>query len=269
MAGKWSGSIVEFLDQGRFQAGLVVREQDRHLAIVDAAGHERLVSRDLIMQHYPERRPAREEARAAISALQEERAALAAELDLNLLWEVAQEQGRSFSASELAELFFGRRSTTGTSVMLEALINDRFFFVRRHLEFLPRPADQVERLRVQQDRIRGRSEGARRMQSMIRDILSGAAPAPSDETLALSEEVAKYLRNPFTRSRELTQVLAAAAPDVDPAEASFEILERLGAKPDAPRFAFIGGLHPRFSEAAETEAASSRVAPRPRIEADA
>jgi exoribonuclease-2 len=266
-AAKCSGSIVEFLDQGRFQAGLVVREQDRHLAIVDAAGQERLVSRDLIMQHYPERRPAREEARAAICALEEERAALAAELDLNLLWEVAQEQGRSFSAGELAELFFGRRSPTGTSVMLEALINDRLFFVRRHLEFLPRPADQVERLRVQQDRIRGRSESARRMQSMIRDILSGAAPPPSDETAALAEEVAKYLRNPFTRSRDLTQVLAAAAPDVDPAEASFEILERLGAKPDAPRFAFIAGLHPRFSEAAETEAAATRVAPRPRIEA--
>jgi exoribonuclease II len=264
---KWSGSIVEFLEQGRFQAGLVVREQDRHLAIVDAAGQERLVSRDLIMQHYPERRPARDEARAAICALQQERAALAGELDLNLLWEVAQEQGRSFSAGELAELFFGRRSTTDTSVMLEALINDRLFFVRRHLEFLPRPADQVERLRVQQDRIRGRSESARRMQSMIRDILSGAAPAPSDETAALSEEVAKYLRNPFTRSRELTQVLAAAAPDVDPAEASFEILERLGAKPDAPRFAFIAGLHPRFSEAAETEAASTGAAARPRLEA--
>src|SRR5499427_8330667 len=259
-AGKWSGSIVEFLDQGRFQAGLVVRDQDRHLAILDAAGQERLVSRDLIMQHHPERRPGREEAGAAISALQAERATLAGELDLNLLWEVAQEQGRSFSAGELAELFFGRRSPTGTSVMLEALINDRLFFVRRHLELLPRPADQVERLRVQQDRIRGRSESARRMQSMIRDILSGAAPAPSEETAALSEEVAKYLRNPFTRSRELTQVLAAAAPDVDPAEASFEILERLDARPDAPRFACIAGLHPRFSEAAENEAASTCVA---------
>ncbi len=65
--------------------------------------------------------------------------------------------------------------------------------------------------------------------------------------------------NPFTRSRELTQMLAEAAPDVDPAEAAFEIVERLGARPSVPRFAFIAGLKPEFSEAAMREA--ENVAP--------
>jgi len=60
--------------------------------------------------------------------------------------------------------------------------------------------------------------------------------------------------NPFTRSRELTQMLAVAAPDVDPAEAAFEIAERLGARPSVPRFAFIAGLKAEFSEGAMREA---------------
>ena len=265
-AGKWTGSIVEYLERGKFEAGLVIREQDRHVGVVDSTGQERLISRDLVMLHHPQLRPARADAPAAISALRVERAALEKELDLNLLWEVAQEQGRSFSAAELAELFFGRRSTTGTSVMLEALMNDRLFFMRRHMEFVPRPPEQVDRLRVQQDRIRSRSEGARHTQAMIRDILSGAAAPDSAETAALAEELARYLRNPFTRSRELTQILNAAAPDVDPAEASFEILERIGAKPDAPRFAFIAGLRSHFSETALAEAAS--VAPAARTPMD-
>jgi len=264
---KWSGSLVEYLDRGQFRAGLVVREQDRHVAIVDAAGQEHLVSRDLVMLQHPERRPARDQASAAIAAFQSERAELADELDLNLLWEVAQEQGRGFSAAELAELFFGTRSAVATSVMLEALINDRLFFVRRHMEFVPRSPEQVERLRLQQDRIRGRSEGARRTQSMVRDILSGAVPPPSPETAALADELAKYLRNPSTRSRDLTQILTAAAPDLDPAETCFETLERLGAKPDAPRFAFIAGLPTRFSDAALAEAAAAVAAPRPFIDA--
>src|SRR5438874_9951068 len=102
---KSTGSIVEYLDQGQFRAGLVVREQDRHLTVVDGAGRERLIARDLVMQQHGDRRPAREQAPAAIIALEAERGALAAELDLSLLWEVAQEQGRSFSAAELAELF--------------------------------------------------------------------------------------------------------------------------------------------------------------------
>jgi len=264
--GKWSGSIVEYLDRGRFEAGFVVREQERHIAIIDGAGQERLISRDLVMLQHPQLRPARDAVPAAIAALQSERAGLAGELDLNLLWEVAQEQRRSFSAAELAELFFGKRSVVGASVMLEALINDRLFFIRRHMEFVPRPADQVERLRIQQERIRSRSDEARRAQAMIREILSGATPPPSAETSALAEELARYLRNPFTRSRELTQILIAAAPDVDPAEASFEVLERLGAKPDAPRFAFIAGLRSQFDEAAMREAAATVTVVRPLVD---
>src|SRR5208282_3030743 len=263
---KWLGSIVEYLDQGQFRAGLVIREQDRHVAVVEASGRERLVSRDLVMMRHPERRPAREDASAAIAALESERADLAKELDLNLLWEVAQEQGRSFTAPELADLFFGRRSTVAASVMLEALFNDRMFFIRRHMEFVPRPPEQVDRLRLQQDRIRSRSDGARRTQAIIREILNGSAPPSAQETAALADELSKYLRNPFARNRELTQVLAAAAPEVDPAEAAFEILERLGAKPDVPRFAFVAGLRTQFSDAAIAETATAVCTPRPLVD---
>ena len=200
-----------------------------------------------------------------LTELQSQREALSTELDLGLLWEVAQEQGRGFSAAELAELFFGQRSTVASSVMLEALLNDRLFFVRRHLEFIPRPRDQVERLRLQQDRIKGRSEGARRTQTLVREILNGGVSTPSAETAALAAELTQYLRNPFTRSRELTQILAAAAPDIDPAEVSFELLDRLGAKPDLPRFAFIAGLHTEFSAAALEEAGKVSSIPRPAL----
>src|SRR5208282_4650859 len=104
----------------------------------------------------------REDAADALAGLDRARADLAAELDLQLLWEVAQEQGRSFSAAELAELFFGRRSNAAASVMLEALLNDRIYFVRRHMDFVPRTPDQVERLRMQNDRIRARSDDYRK-----------------------------------------------------------------------------------------------------------
>jgi exoribonuclease-2 len=265
--GKWSGSIVEYFDRGRFHAGLVIREHDRHVAILDPNGQERLIARNLVMVQHPERRPARDQAAAALATLEAERAALAKELDLNLLWEVTQEQGRSFSASELAELFFGTRAATATSVMLEALLNDRLFFVRRHLEFVARPAEQVERLRLQQDRIRGRSEGTRRAQALLRSALSGATPPRSPESAALAGELSDYLRNPLTRTRELTRLLTSVAPEVDPAEAAFEILEHLGAPPAAPRFALIGGLPSEFSEATRAEAAAIVPAARALAEA--
>jgi exoribonuclease II len=259
---KFTGTIIEYLDQGRLKAALVTREQERHLAVIDSAGHERLVPRDLVLMRHPDRRADRENVAEVLAELEHERAELAAELDLELLWQVAQEQSRSFSAVELADLFFGRKSNAAASVMLEALLNDRTYFVRRHMDFLPRTPDQVERLRIQNDRIRARSNDYRKIQKHLRDVLNGAEKPPADEAAALVEELSRYLKNPFTRSRDMTQMLTQAAPDVDPAEAAFEILERLGARLRVPRFAFIAGLKDEFSDAVMKEASEAVPGPR-------
>ncbi|MGH7923127.1 MAG: ribonuclease catalytic domain-containing protein, partial [Candidatus Binatus sp.] len=142
------------------------------------------------------------------------------------------------------------------------LLNDRTYFVRRHMDFVPRTPEQVERLRMQNDRIRARSDDYRKIQKNLRDVLNGAAIPPAAEAAALVEELTRYLKNPFTRSRDMTQMLAHAAPEVDPAEAAFEILERLGARPAVPRFAFIAGLKDEFSDAVMKDAAEAVPGPR-------
>ncbi len=264
---KYAGTLVGYLDQGELRAGFVIREQERHLAIIDAEGRERLVARDLVLVRHSDRRADRTTAAQAIAELEAERARLNAELDLELLWQVVHEQGRSFSAAELAELFFGRRSSAAESVMLEGLLNDRVYFVRRHMDFSAREPGAVEQLRIQQDRIRARSEDYRRTQKLIREVLDGGgAPALSVEAAALADELRRYLANPYSRSRDLTQMLMQAAPEVDPAEAAFEMLDRMGARPEGPRFALIAGLRREFPEAAVREAES--VVPGPRASCD-
>jgi exoribonuclease-2 len=263
---RYAGTIVEYLDEGRFRAAFAVRDQERHVAVLDSAGRERIVARDLVMFAHRDRRPTREAAPDAIAALEAERSELARELDLNLLWEIVQEQGRSFTASELADLFFGRRSTVCDSVMLEALIADRLYFTRRHMDFTPRETAQVERLRVQQERIRARSHDYRRTQAALRAALEGGTRPEAPLAAQIVEDLHKYLKNPSTRSRELTQMLESVAPEVDPAEAAFEILQQLGATPAAPRFAMIAGLRTGSSEAARVEAAAATPPPRPRAD---
>lgn len=245
--------IVEFLDGMRLHAGLALREQGANVMVADANGRERPISRELVLVRHPECRATRETMAAVLGALDQERTRLASELDLNLLWEVVREQERGYTAEELAELFFGRRSATGTAVMLEALLADRLFFVRRHLEFIARSAEQVDRLRVQYDKIRLRSESGRRTRSMIREILE-AGIVPDAEAAPLVAELTNYLQNPFTRSRELTTTLADAVADITPAETAYEILERLGTPPPGARFALIGGVRTAFNEATLAEA---------------
>ena len=253
---KLPGTLIEYLDQGRFRPAWVFREQERHLAVLDGQGHERLIPRDLVMAHHPDRRVPRESAGEAIETLAGERVELAREVDLNLLWEVVQEQGRSFTAPDLAELFFGRRSHLAASVLLEALLDDRVYFVRRHLEFAARTPEQVERLRVQQDRVRSKSDDYRRTQQLLRDIINHSAAPTPEESAALIDQLTLYLKNPFTRNRELTQMLESAGPEVDPAEVAFEVLDRLGNRPAVPRFAFIAGLRTTFDDQARAEVAT-------------
>jgi exoribonuclease II len=251
---KYLGSLIEFLDDGRLKPGLVLREQANHLTVLDAGGRERSIARDLIMLRYPDRKVTRDNLAATVAEIEAERTQLTHDLDLGLLWEVVREQGRSFTAEELAELFFGRRSASTTAVMLEALFNDRLFFVRRHLEFVARSSETVERLRIQYDRVRLRSESSRNTRNLIRGILEdGLVPAP-DEAAPLVVELRRYLDNPFTRNRDLTAMIEAAVADITPAEAAYEILERLGATPPGPRFVTIGGVRTGFSEAAIAEA---------------
>ena len=147
--------------------------------------------------------------------------------------------------------------------MLEALLNDRLYFTRRHMEFQARTPEQVERLRVQSEKIRMRSDEFREMQRVIRQILHGASDASAEESAPLIAKLKPYIENPFTRSRDLTAMLEQAAPDIEPVEAAFEILDRLGETPKLPRFATIAGLKPDFSEAVAAEAAHAAAPERP------
>jgi len=246
--------LVEFLDQGKLRPGLIVREQGERLALLQPDGREKLIHRDLVLLRHSDR-AAVEPATlaAAVAELEQERTRLSAELDLKLLWEVVREQGRGFSAEELAELFFGRRAPIATSVVLEALLNDRLYFTRRHLEFSAESAERVERLRVQHERLRLKSESSRKTLSLLRAALSQEA-ITAEEAKPLAVQLCAYLENPHTRSSELTAQLTQTAPDLNPAEAAYEILERLGQAPAQPRFAAVGALPSGFAETVLNEA---------------
>jgi exoribonuclease II len=254
MPEKFAGMLVEYLDDGRLRPALVVRELGNQVVVVDGNGRERSFSRELVLINYPDRRPPREALAEALAKLEQERAQLAAELDLNLLWEVVREHERSYSAEELAELFFGRRSQVAVAIMLDALLADRLYFVRRHLNFVARSAEQVERLRTQYERIRLRSESGRRFSQLLQSVLHHRQLPDDEEAAPLIGELKRYLENPFTRSRDLTLMLETALGDVTPAEAAYEILQRLGAAPPGPRFAVIGGVRSTFSQATLDEA---------------
>jgi len=263
---KYTGMLVEYLDDGRLRAALATREQGDHVVVADASGNERHVSRELILVRHPDRRASRENLKESLAALNLERERLGGEVDLNLLWEIVHDDERGYTAAALAEIFFGRSAPVEVAVMLEALLGDRLYFVRRHMEFVARDADQVERLRTQYEKIRLRSEGGQQTRRLLGGILDGGPLPRREEVAPLIAELTRYLENPFARNRETAALLEAVAGDLAPAEAAYEILERLNARPPGSRFALIGGLRTNFSEAAQHEALSPNPPPRPPAE---
>jgi exoribonuclease-2 len=259
VAEKSSGILVEYLANGRLYAGAAMREQGDKVVVMDASGNEQKISRDLILVRYADRPVTRENIGVALSALKAEHESLGHELDLNLLWEIVRDDDQGHSAAELAETFFGRVSSVETAVMLDALLNDRLYFVRRHMEFVPRDPEQVERLRTQYERIHLRSESGRNTRRILSTILEGG-PIPAREELgSIPDELTRFLENPFARSRETAALLEAIAGELTVGEAAYEILERIGNPPPGPRYALIGGLRMKFSEAVLNEV--SAVAP--------
>lgn len=256
---KPAGMIIEYLDDGRMRAALATREYANQVVVADASGNERKISRDLVMVRYTDRHPSRERLRESLTQLGEERQRLSTELDLHLLWEIVREHQRGYSASALAEIFFGRSTPLEHAVMLDALLGDRLYFVRRHMEFVARDEAQVERLRTQYDKIKLRSESGKQSRRLLAGILADG-PLPSrEEVSSLIVDLTRFLENPFTRNRDISSLLEAVAGELTPAEAAYEILVRLGARPPGPRFALIGGLRTNFSAEAQLEA--SNLAP--------
>jgi exoribonuclease-2 len=252
--GKPAGTIVEYLDDGKLRAAIALREFGDQVVVADALGAERRISRDLVLVRHPDRPATTQEGRERLATLKTERERLAGDLDLNLLWEIAREDPSARSATALAQIFFGHASAVEVAVMLESLLNDRLYFVRRHLDFVPRSSEQVERLRTQAQRTHLRSEGGRQKRRLLTGLLEGGSlPAP-DESARLIEELTRYLENPFTRNRDTAATLEAIAGELMPAEAAYEILTRLGAAPAGPRYALIGGLRTRFNVASLDEA---------------
>ena len=107
---KYSGSLVEYLDRGGLHPGFVVREQGDKLVIRDRGGNERIIARELLMlRHSGPHAEGDGDPVARMAALEEEKAALRAELDLTLLWEGGAGTGPRVQRRGFAELFFGRR----------------------------------------------------------------------------------------------------------------------------------------------------------------
>ena len=152
-----SGTLVEYIDGGKFLCGLVLRAVDKKLHLVNQNGREVNLPDSRIvlashLRHNPE--SGREKQLAILKQAAERRTALVPTINLDELWEIAaEEQQPDFSVEFLAELHFGEPADDDqTAAFLRAVFADPLFFKYRNGAIVVQTPEQVEQLQAQREK---------------------------------------------------------------------------------------------------------------------
>jgi len=200
--------IVELL-QGDDVAWATLEEESRRgLRLRTPQGRQLRVAPDKILfQHEGE----------SVEAVRQSRDALAAEVDVPLLWEAAIEEGgaQEMAPRALADLYFADDGPLHSSAVFAALTRDRLHFRRRGHRFAPRSPEGLEQLRQQH-----RAEEARRAElEAIRAALASRSIGAD-----LADRLERWLRG--HTDRPLQEVLEET--HRDPARHVFRLLRDAG-----------------------------------------
>ncbi len=149
------GSLIEFIDDGKFVCGLVTENSGKRLRLLGQNGRDinlppsRIITVSKTTHSLGQ---GRDHLIALLKTTAENRRKLAAAIDLQELWEITcEEPVNEFSVGFLAELCFsGEVSDDQMAALLRAVLADRFFFKFKNGRITVYTPEQVELLRHQQ-----------------------------------------------------------------------------------------------------------------------
>ncbi len=172
------GSLIEYIEGGRFLCALVMQDTGKRLRLLNQNGREVNLpeSRVLITSR---RRHSLDSGREALLELlrtvADTRSALAGTIDLSEVWELASEEEQTaFPAEFLAGLLFGGELTDDqVAAFLRAVFADRFFFKFKNGLVTVHTPEQVEQLRLQREKEKEKEAILQQGAEAMRRIMAG------------------------------------------------------------------------------------------------
>ncbi|MEY3220218.1 MAG: hypothetical protein RIT27_1575 [Pseudomonadota bacterium] len=174
---------------------------------------------------------------------------LAATIDVELLWETAQELG-SFELKDLAELFFsGEITVEHQAALWQAFVQDGLYFKLRGKNWEARSLNQVEELKLQRQRESEKKQFAQFAETWLKQAIEAEVIEITEENRYLFERLECWMRGDKDKELEpLLQTLAEAENQV-PRGLVFDLLQKSGRiSADADRDVIVAGLKPEFSQ---------------------
>jgi len=240
------GRIVEFLDEEQPRLGLVLKAGRERIRLLDERGREESVPATRIYLVHALGPTEPHEFPHHVRVLRAQIEARRQEVDLELLWESVREQEREYALSELAAHYFGAASEIEQAAVMRALVEDRLYFRRRGLCFLPRSAEHVEQLRHQQTQQRERAAFKERVIRWLRAVLDAEGSVTvSEEWTGVLERVEDFLRR--RQMSDVAHWLSEVDQERTAREIAYEVLMKTGRlEATADPFLILAGLEPAF-----------------------
>jgi exoribonuclease-2 len=151
------GKLIEYLDGGKFICAFVTEAQDKRLRLTNQTGRELNLPLSRVL-HISRRTSSvtgdREAMQRQLHEAADHRRALMEEINLEEIWELtADESTAVFEPVFLAELAFGGETDDNqVAAFIRCVFSDRLYFKFREGEIHVHSREQVEQLRLQQEK---------------------------------------------------------------------------------------------------------------------
>ncbi len=179
------GSLIEFIDGGRFYCGLVTGIADKKIHLLNQNGREINLPESRILiaskQTFPQNAP-RETLTARLQQCAADRAALAEAITLDELWEiVCEETEDEFSPDFLTELHFGGMVTDDQrAAFLRAIFSGSLFFKFKNGMIAVHSPEQVEQLQRQRQKEQEKAQLLDQAADNLKKLMQGIPVSESD-----------------------------------------------------------------------------------------
>ncbi|MDR3090545.1 MAG: RNB domain-containing ribonuclease [Desulfobulbaceae bacterium] len=257
-----AGTLIEYLDNGRFVCALVMSSEDKRLRLLNQNGREVLLPSNRVM--HASRRPlslgaSREQLESFLRETNERRQKLLEAVCLPEIWELAVDDGATqYDPNFLAELTLGQPADDDIlAAFLRAVIFDKTYFRYREGRIVTQSREQVEQALAQKEKERRKAELISQGAALLKAILAGETIAQELETLrqeSLEILAELYLETASPAQADIGRLLLKEAGLHQP-QAPFHILVAAGVWSKHENIPMLkSGLPTAFSHSARQQA---------------
>ena len=254
------GSIVEYIDQGRFICTVCLQDKGSRLHLLTPTNREVNLSPKrtvLISDGRFDVGQARDDLLQKLQQVEHLRIQLKEQIDIKEMWELIRDEEEVFDHRYLAQLAFGEDATEDHfSAVVRALFENRLYFKMKNGLFLPNSETRVEQIIRQEEEAAERAERLQQGSAWLKEVHQGKevqAPACRKDIIDLLIQLALYGTDAedFKYGRELLS--NAGITDIRKARS---LLIRLGEwEEDEPLDLLRSGVETAFTSAQLEESA--------------